>query len=118
MDGEPVERPRDRLCAGDHGWHGRCADWLAGTYIGSVVIRAKRPFARDRGEPEPEWFTVSASGGPVTVTGAAFAADDPKVLKLTLSREFAPGETVTVSYRRPAGDPDCGTWTATSSGIS
>ena len=83
--------------------HGRCADWLAGTFIGSVILKAERAFARNRGEPEPAWFTVSASGGPVRVTGAAFDPNDPKALKLSLSREFAPGETVTVSYRRPAG---------------
>ena len=84
--------------------HGRCADWLAGTYMGSVILESRRAFARDRGEPEPAWFTVKASGGPVTVTGAAFAADEPKVLKLSVSREFAADETVTVSYRRPAGE--------------
>ena len=83
--------------------HARCADWLAGTFRGSVILKSERPFARDRGEPDPAWFTVRASGGPVTVTGAAFSPDDPKVLKLTLSREFAAGETVMVSYRRPAG---------------
>ena len=84
--------------------HARCADWLAGTYMGSVILEARRAFARDRGAPEPAWFAVKASGGPVTVTGAAFAADDPKVLKLSVSREFAADETVTVSYRRPAGE--------------
>ena len=84
-------------------WHGRCAEWLAGTFMGSVVLKSERPFARDRGEPKPAWFAVKASGGPVTVTGAAFSADDPKELKLEVSREFAAGETVTVSYRRPAG---------------
>ena len=90
--------------------HGRCADWLAGTYIGSVILKARRAFARDRGEPEPEWFTVAASGGPVTVTGAAFDPNDAHVLKLALSRELAAGETVTVSYRRPAGES--GLWDA------
>ena len=84
--------------------HGRCADWLAGTYMGSVILESRRAFARDRGAPQPAWFTVKASGGPVTVTGAAFATDEPKVLKLSLSREFAADETVTVSYRRPAGE--------------
>ena len=83
--------------------HGRCAEWLAGTYVGSVVLKSARAFARDRGEPNPAWFTVSASGGAVAVTGAAFDPNDPKALKLTLSREFAPGEIVTVNYRRPAG---------------
>ena len=86
-----------------NGWHGRCAEWLAGTFMGSVVLQAARPFSRDRGEPEPGWFTVSASGGPVTVTRATFSPHDPKELKLELSREFAAGETATVSYRRPAG---------------
>ena len=57
--------------------------------------------------------------GPVTVTGAALSPDDPHVLKLTLDREFAPGETVKVSYRRPAGEArTVGTWTARSSGTS
>ena len=86
--------------------HGQCRDgqnWLSHMTIGSVVIRANRPFATDRA-PKPEWFTVKASGGPVTVTGAAFDPNDAHVLKLTLSREFAAGETVTASYRRPAGE--------------
>ena len=39
----------------------------------------------------------------MTVTGAAYSPDDPHELKLTLDREFAPGETATVSYTRPAG---------------
>ena len=85
--------------------HSQCRDgrnWLSRMTIGSVVIRANRPFATDR-LPKPEWFTVTASGGPVTVTGAAFDPNDAHVLKLTLSREFAAGETVTASYRRPAG---------------
>ena len=89
--------------------HARCADWWAGTYVGSVILKASRPFATHM-QPKSEWFAVSASGGPVTATGAAFAADDPKVLRLTLSREFAPGETVTVSYRRPVGES--GLWDA------
>ena len=86
-----------------NGWHGRCTDWLAGTFMGSVVLQAARPFSRDRGEPEPGWFTVSASGGPVAVTRANFSPHDPKELKLELSREFVAGETAMVSYRRPAG---------------
>ena len=90
--------------------HGRCAEWLAGTYVGSVVLRAQRPFARDRGEPEPAWFTVTASGGPVRVTGAAFTGNGRKELKLSLSREFGADEAVTVSYRRPEGAP--GLWDA------
>ena len=86
--------------------HSQCRDgqnWLSHMTIGSVVIRANRPFATDK-EPKPEWFSVSASGGPVTVTGAAFDPNDAHVLKLSLSREFAAGETVTASYRRPAGE--------------
>ena len=94
--------------------HGQCRDgqnWLSHMTIGSVVIRANRPFATDKA-PKPEWFSVTASGGPVTVTGAAFDPNDAHVLKLTLSREFAAGETVTARYRRPAGesglwDVDC-----------
>ena len=78
-------------------------NWLSHMTIGSVVIRANRPFATDKA-PKPEWFTVSASGGPVTVTGAAFDPNDAHMLKLSLSREFAAGETVTASYRRPAGE--------------
>ena len=86
--------------------HSQCRDgqnWLSHMTIGSVVIRANRPFATDRA-PKPEWFTVTASGGPVTVTGAAFDPNDAHVLKLSLSREFTAGETVTASYRRPAGE--------------
>ena len=82
-----------------------CVDgWVRGMLQGSVIIRANRPFATNRGEPKPEWFTVSVSGGPVTVTGAAFSPDDSHVLKLELSREFAAGEAVTASYRRPQGE--------------
>ncbi len=86
--------------------HSQCRDgrnWLSHMTIGSVIIRANRPFATDRA-PKPEWFSVNASGGPVTVTGAAFDPNDAHVLKLTLSREFAAGETVTASYRRPQGE--------------
>ena len=86
--------------------HSNCRDgqnWLSHMTIGSVVIRANRPFATDK-PVKPEWFSVSASGGPVTVTGAAFDPNDAHVLKLSLSREFAAGETVTASYRRPAGE--------------
>ena len=46
---------------------------------------------------------MKASGGPVTVTAAAFGPDDAKELKLEVSREFGPHETVTVSYTRPQG---------------
>ena len=85
-------------------------NWVNGMVNGSVIITAKRPFAKNKGEPKPEWFTVTASGGPVTVTGAAFSPDDPHVLKLELSREFTAGETVTASYRRPGGES--GLWAA------
>ena len=94
----------DKFAAINHR-QSQCRDgrnWLSHMRIGSVVIRANRPFATDV-EPKPEWFSVTASGGPVTVTGAAFDPNDAHVLKLTLSREFAAGETVAASYRRPAG---------------
>ena len=83
---------------------------MNGMVNGSVIITAKRPFAKNKGEPKPEWFTVTASGGAVTVTGTAFSPDDPRVLKLELSREFTAGETVTASYRRPQGES--GLWAA------
>ena len=76
--------------------------WMAGARTGSVVLRGKRPFAKDV-EPQKEWFTVSATGGPVTVTSAAWSPDDPHELKLGVSRDFTADETVTVSYRRPHG---------------
>ena len=78
-------------------------DWMEGARVGSVILRAKQPFATDV-EPEASWFTVTASGGPVTVTGAAYSEDDPHELKLSLSRDLVPGEEATVSYRRPAGE--------------
>ena len=83
----------------------RCnnSNWLEGARVGSVILRATRPYATDV-EPQAAWFAVAASGGPVTVTGAAYSADDSYELKLTLSRDIAPGETVTVSYTRPAGE--------------
>ena len=77
-------------------------NWLNEALVGSVILRGKRPFATAEA-PKPAWFAVTASGGPVTVTGAAFDPDDAHVLKLTLDREFAVGETVTVSYTRPQG---------------
>ena len=80
-----------------------CRRWFESARMGSIILRAKRPFATDTA-PQAAWFTVTASGGPVTVTGAAFSADDPYELKLELSRDIAPGETVTVSYRRPRGE--------------
>ena len=98
-----------------HADSGDCeSQWLGDLRTGSVIVRAKRPFATDM-EPRKEWFTVAATGGPVTVTGAAFSPDDPHVLELSLSRELAADETVTMSYRRPRSWPDCGTWTASSS---
>ena len=82
---------------------GTCvAEWLGNARTGSVILRGNRPFATDAA-PQAEWFTVAASGGPVTVTGAAFSADDPHELRLSVSRDFAADETVTVSYRRPQG---------------
>ena len=53
---------------------------------GSIILRAGRPFATDA-PPRTEWFTVAASGGPVTVTRAAFSEDDPHELVLSLSRD-------------------------------
>ena len=38
----------------------------------------------------------------MAVTGAAYSAEDAHELKLTVDRAFAPDETVTVSYTRPA----------------
>ena len=76
-------------------------NWLDGANTGSVILRAKRPFAQDAA-PRAEWFAVAATGGPVTLTGAAFSPADPRELKLTLSRDIAADDTVTVSYRRPA----------------
>ena len=82
---------------------GTCVSgWLGNARTGSVILRGIRPFATDAA-PRAEWFTVAASGGPVTVTGAAFSADDPHELRLSVSRDFAADETVTVSYRRPRG---------------
>ncbi len=83
----------------------RCnnSDWMKGARVGSVILTAKRPFATDV-EPQASWFTVTASGGPVTVTGAAYSEDDENELKLSLSRDLVPGEEVTVSYRRPEGE--------------
>ncbi len=82
-------------------------NWVQDSRMGSIILTARRPFAQDA-EPRAEWFTGAASGGPVTVTEAAFSPDDPRELKLTLSRDTTPDEAVTVSYRRPAGEP--GLW--------
>ena len=70
--------------------------------LGSIILTGRRPFAQDA-PPRAAWFTVTASGGPVAVTGAAFDPADPRKLRLSLSRDFAPDETATVSYRRPLG---------------
>ncbi|WP_419857168.1 SwmB domain-containing protein [Candidatus Palauibacter irciniicola] len=81
----------------------RCATgWAMKAEVGSIILTARRPFATDS-VPRSEWFTVAASGGPVTVTGAAFPAGEANKLVLTLSRDIAAGETVTVSYTRPDG---------------
>ena len=86
----------------------QCApNWLRDATLGSVIVRARRPFAQDA-EPRAEWFTVAATGGPVTVTEAAFSADDPHELKLELSRDIVADEAVTVSYQRPVREP--GLW--------
>ncbi len=82
-------------------------NWMAQARMGSVILTARRPFAQDA-EPDTAWFSVAASGGPVTVTGAAYSPDEPHELKLTLSRDIAPDETATVSYRRPRGN--AGLW--------
>ena len=98
---QKVLHPRaDRNCS---------TGWLQAATVGSVILTAVRPFATDEA-PEPGWFAVTASGGPVTVTGAAFDAADPRRLKLTLDREFGTSERVTVSYTRPAGE--AGLWDA------
>ena len=94
LTNQDVTNARATWCGGN---------WLGDARVGSVILRARRPFATDTA-PRSEWFTVTASGGPVTVTGAAFSADDPHELKLTLSRDIAPDERVTVSYRRPEGE--------------
>ena len=83
--------------------------WATRARVGSIILTARRPFAKEPA-PRAAWFTVAASGGEVTVTGAAFSAADPRELRLTLSRDIAAGETVTMSYTRPAGEP--GLWDA------
>ncbi|MCY3557116.1 MAG: SwmB domain-containing protein [Chloroflexi bacterium] len=85
-----------------YGGSGQCVHGMANSWTGSVVLRSTRPFAQDA-PPQAAWFTVSASGGPVTVNGAAFDQDDPRLLVLTLSREFTADETISVSYTRPPG---------------
>jgi len=90
-----------------YGGTGTCAYAWENSWTGSIVMRATRPFDGDF-EPQPEWFTVIASGGPATVTAAEFSPDDAHLLVLAVSREFAADETITVSYRRPRGEP--GLW--------
>ena len=90
------------------GWCG--LGWFDSSRIGSVIVRSRVPFDTSV-EPQPEWFTVTASGGPVTVTGSAYSGDDPYELKLTVDREFGPDETVTVSYTRP--EDASGLWDVT-----
>ncbi|MYG24803.1 MAG: hypothetical protein F4213_02075 [Boseongicola sp. SB0677_bin_26] len=85
-----------------YGGSGQCVHGMDNSWTGSVVLRSTRPFAQDA-PPQAAWFTVSASGGPVTVNGAAFDPDDPRLLVLTLSREFTADETISVSYTRPPG---------------
>ena len=81
----------------------RCSkDGIESAHLGSVILRGKRPFATGVA-PRAAWFTVAASGGAVTVNGAAFSPDDAHELKLTLSRDIGADETVTVSYARPPG---------------
>ena len=101
LDTEAVRNDRS-------GWCG--LGWFAGARNGSVIIRAKRPFDTSVAL-SAAWFAVTASGGPVTVTGAAFSADDPHELTLSLDRKFEPDETVTVSYTRPPGES--GLWDVT-----
>ncbi|MYB73290.1 MAG: hypothetical protein F4X68_04915, partial [Acidimicrobiia bacterium] len=90
-----------------YGGTGTCVYAWDNSWTGSIVMRATRPFDTDF-EPQPEWFTVTASGGPVTVTEAEFSPDDAHLLVLSVSREFAADETIAVSYRRPRGTP--GLW--------
>ena len=85
-----------------YGGTNTCVGW-DNSWTGSVVMRANRPFDTDE-TPQPGWFTVTASGGPVTVTGAAFDPDDPHLVVLTVSRDFAADETIAVSYTRPPGE--------------
>ncbi|MCY3747067.1 MAG: SwmB domain-containing protein [Acidobacteria bacterium] len=86
---------------------GSCLNGIFQATIGSVILKSGRPFARDEAI-ETGWFTVTASGGPVTVTGAAYSADEDDELTLSLDREIEPGEQVTVSYERP--DDARGLW--------
>ena len=92
-------RPRDNCAIG----------WATRARVGSIILTSRRPFAKEAA-PQRGWFTVAASGGEVTATGAAFSAHNPRELRLTLSRDIAAGETVTMSYTRPAGEP--GLWDA------
>ena len=91
-----------------YGGTGTCAYAWDNSWTGSIVLSATRPFDTSF-EPQPEWFTVTASGGPVTVTAAEISPDDAHLLVLSVSREFDADETITVSYRRPRGS--AGLWT-------
>ena len=105
LDGTPAVRAAHQVTNARVGWCG--VGWFDHARSGSVIIRAKRPFDTSV-PPQAAWFTVTASGGPVTVTGAAFDPADPHELKLTLDRAFEADETATVSYLRP---PDArGLW--------
>ena len=107
LDGTAVVPAAHQVTNARAGWCG--VGWFDSARNGSVIIRAKRPFDTSVA-PQAAWFTVTASGGAVTVTGAAFDPADPHELKLTLDRAFEADETATVSYRRP---PDArGLWSA------
>ena len=85
-----------------YGGTATCVDGVYKAATGSIILYGRRPFAQDA-PPQPEWFAVAASGGPVTVTAAAIDPDDGHLLVLTVSREFAADETITVSYTRARG---------------
>ena len=102
LDGTDAAALTNEDVSNGHTYRCNNYNWLEGARVGSVILRAQRPLATDVA-PEASWFTVTASGGPVTVTAAAYSADDAQELKLSLSRDLEPGETVTVSYIPPAG---------------
>ena len=80
-----------------------------------------RPRGRSRRtqRQKPEWFTVAASGGPVTVTGAAFSPDDPHVPEADARPRVRPGRDREGELPPPGGQArTVGTWTASSSGTS
>ena len=109
LDGADAAAFANRAATNGRTYRCNNSNWMHGARVGSVILRAKQPFATDV-EPQASWFTVEASGGPVTVTAAAYSEDDPHELKLSISRDLAPGEEATVSYRRPEGAP--GLWDA------